>query len=415
MSRYHTTVVGTSLLIDYTDADLHVTLDRWRESRGDIWAEVILRTSRPGRLPHLHQSRWNLSSMSHRQALVRTLRSRWEGPDAPDWSKIIEQTALLGLEHSRTGEPVVMVGRMDRSPSPRYLLRPLLPASELSMLYGDGGSGKTLLAVAIALSVQEGLPVLGLTPEGREKVLFLDWETSAETLDARVKMVASGTDCATIPELTYRRCSGPLADQVDDLQRVIGRTGARWIIVDSVGAACGGEPESAEVVLRMVNAIRALQATTLLIDHTPKGGDEPFGSVYKKNACRMVWHLRREQDVDETQMHLAAFNVKTNLSRKHRPLGWRVQFDEEAETVRFRAVDVGDVAAFRMGLSVREQIRLYLAGTGAGSVKDISEGTGLAKETVSRVLRRMAGDRQVLRLAKEGAEDVKWGLLASVE
>ncbi len=403
---------GDTITLDFHDALVHAILERPRDVRGDLWAEVTLRTSAPAVTPHLHRSRLNLSSLSQRDSLARMLRRRFP-VDGVDWPEIVEQVAVAALDLYRAGEPVVMVGRMPRAPGPRYLVEPLLLDGELNLLYGPGATGKTTLAVALALTAQERVPVLGLTPP-QEPVrgLFFDWEQSPDAIDSLVKQIAAGTGLSVVPELAYRRCVGALADQVEDLRRAVAEQRARFVIVDSAGAACGGEPESAEVVLRLANGLRALGVTVLLIDHVPKEGEDPFGSVYKVNAARMVWRVRRQQEVGEDEIQVGLFNTKSNLTRKHRPLGWRLRFDNEAEAITVTRIDPAEIEEFRSGLSAREQIRRYLLATGAATAKIIAEGTSLPYNTVRETLKRMEGRHQVRRLPREGEREVYWGIPA---
>src|SRR5439155_27184490 len=161
--------------IDFHEEMVYATLDRFRDLRGDVWVEATLRTSAPGVEPDLHQSRLNLCSMSHREQLVRILRRRFP-VDAVNWPEVVERIARVGLEAYRTGQPVVLVGRLPRLPGPQYFLEPIVLAGQLNWLYGPGGTGKTTIAVAVALSVQERVPLLGLPlPPTPVRALHLDF------------------------------------------------------------------------------------------------------------------------------------------------------------------------------------------------------------------------------------------------
>jgi AAA domain len=336
---------------------------------------VTLRTSAPGVTPHLHQSRWSLVSMSQREQLARMLRRRFP-VEGVDWEEVVERLALIGLDHHRAGEPVVLVGRLARSPRPTYALDPLILQGELNLWYGAGGTAKTTTAVAACLTVQEHLPLLGL-PHSSEpaRALYLDWELSSEMVDGIVKRLAAGAGLTLAPELLYRRCAGALADQAEDLRRLIVERAVRFLVVDSLGSACGGEPESAEVVLRLVNAVRTFNVTVLLIEHVPRDGEEPFGSVYKFNAPRLIWRFRKQQEVGEDEVQVAAFNTKANLSALHRPLGWRLRFADETTTLT--RIDPAEVAGFQASLPLSARI-LHALRDGALGVEDLAEVLGVS-------------------------------------
>lgn len=396
--------IGDSMTIDFHAEMVHATLDRFRESRGDVSAELTLRTSSPGITPHLHRSRWNLCSMTQRDQLARMLRQRFP-VDGVDWPDLIEQTAHIALEVYRAGEPVVLVGRLDRTLGPRYLVDPLVLANEINLHYALGGAGKTTLATALALTAQAHVPLLGLpTPYDPLPALFLDFETNADTIDGIVKRLAAGAGVRTVPELAYRRCVGALADQAEDLRRLVAERRVGFVVVDSLGAACGGEPESAEVTLRLMNAVRSLGVTALLIDHIPRNGEEPFGSVYKVNAARAVWRIRGQQETGEDEIRVGLFNTKANLSRKHRPLGWRLRFDNAALTTTFTRIDPADVEEFRPGLSVADQILAALR-TGARPTKELVDALDAKPDTVDKTLRRLRDRGRVVKVGDD------WGLV----
>ncbi len=402
--------MGDTITLDFHDEMIYAVLDRFRDGRDGTSAELTLRTTAPGVNPHLHFSRWSLSSLTARDLLVRMMKRRFP-VNGVNWPDLVEDIARIGLEHHRAGEPVIMVGRMDRQPGPHYLIEPLVLRDRLNWLYGKGGTGKTTLGVAVALSVQERVPILGLSvPPEPVGTLLLDFETVPEDIDTIVKRLAIGADLRPVPELAYRRCVGALADQVDELHRIIVQKHIGFVVIDSAGAACGGEPESAEVTLRMTNAIRALGVTAQVIDHVPKDGDEPFGSVYKFNAARMVWRVLRQQESGEDEVRVGLFNTKANPTKKHRPLGWRLRFDDTTEAITFTRIDPADVEEFRSGLSAREQIRAYLLRAGAATAKGVTEGTGLNFNTVRETLKRMETRHQAVRLPREGEREVYYGV-----
>lgn len=102
------------------------------------------------------------------------------------------------LDGERQGTPIVMVGGLPRPVGVNYRLDPMLPLNMPVILYGEGGSGKSTFAAAIAVSVQSGIVVVeGFIPR-RANVLYLDWEGDQDQINDRVRGVAAG---AHVPEV----------------------------------------------------------------------------------------------------------------------------------------------------------------------------------------------------------------------
>lgn len=376
--------IGDSLTFDYHRAQIHIVLDRFREARGDLWAQATWRTSAPGMTPDLHQSRWNLCSMSQRDVLIRRLRARYEGPD---WHDIVERTARLALEIWRAGEPVVMVGRMDRVPGPAYLVDPFLVQNEVNMIYGDEATGKSFTAIALALTVQEDIPVLDLGAAAVRPVLYVDYETTAEEIDQRVKMVARGAGVEPAPEIAYLRGVGVLADRAAEIAAKVATVQPGLVIVDSVGYACGaveGTSDWSGPFLRMTEVLRGWRTTVLLIDHA--GEDRPYGTRYKMFACRNVWKTKKVQEAGERILHLGFYNQKQSNAALHRSLGYRLEFDPDGQQIHFRREDLLDVPELAQGLSAWVRIRAMLA-RGAMRAPVIAEELGIPQSSARRVLR----------------------------
>ena len=59
-----------------------------------------------------------------------------------------------------------------------YLVKPILEAGTTTLLFADGGSGKSWLATAISTMVATGRPMGGLIAgQGPMNVAYLDWES----------------------------------------------------------------------------------------------------------------------------------------------------------------------------------------------------------------------------------------------
>jgi len=144
--------------------------------------------------------------------------------------------------------------------------------------------------------------------------------------------------------------------------------GIELIVLDSLGSACMGEPESAEIVLRMFQSLRSLRCTSLCIDHTNKEG-HLFGSIYKFNSGRQIFEVKKAQAEGENSLEFALFHRKANNSKLIKPMGWQLQFTDDSVT--FTRKDVKDTG-LESELRIVDRIQNLLQ-RGAMAPKDIAE------------------------------------------
>jgi hypothetical protein len=364
------------------------TVSRLRSSGGEVRAELRILVN--GR--HLSAGSFNLSSLVARAQTTKLLTAR--APQFP-WGDILERLCVSVLAAERTGSPATMIGKRVSAAAEPRLLPPLLPAGHASVLFGPGGSGKSTLVAAAAVSIASGAEVIpGFRPLGPQPVGVFDWESCADDWSNLVAGIAEGAGIEA-PRLPYLAMTRPLADDVERLAEVVAEHAIRLAIVDSVGLALGigreaGDP--ADAVLRMHQALRHLGVTSVLVDHVA-GADiaagttaasRPYGSVYKLNAARDVWELRREHEPRDGAAEVLLIHAKANLSGLHPPIGLRIV--HYGGLVRFER---GDVTApeLESRLTAAERIRRVLS-RGARTVKEISEETGIADNAIRATLGR---------------------------
>lgn len=185
------------------------------------------------------------------------------------------------------------------------------------------------MAIAVAVSVAAGAVVIeGLDPLLTGPVVYLDWETNAETVDRVVKAIAAGAGLGR-QELIYIACRRPLTEMVEEVARLIANESAVLAVCDSVGLAVGvgdrGDP--AERVIAYFNALGSLGVTTLSVDHVAKAGSNgmPIGSVYKTNAARARWEQTRIRN-DEQVLRAHLDHRKHNVTSRFEPIALAIEW-----------------------------------------------------------------------------------------
>ncbi len=423
-SRPTVNEVGDALTLDFHQEAIYFTAERWREVGGDLKCMLTVRASAPDLPEHLHESRVNLCSLTDRERLIRGLQRRAKDSEknpVRDWDGMIEHLVREALAWYRQGAPIVEL-EPARSAASRLLVEPLLPQGETTVLFGDGGGGKSLFGLTVALGVATGTILPGrLRHTHTAPVLYLDYESCQEEHAERLDSLIRGFGVSHSGGIHYRPMTRALADDAEFLRTQIARLKIGLVIVDSYGPACGLEPETAEAAIRTLNALRSFAPVTrLVIAHVSKaaadqrtGPSRPFGSVYVSNLARSVWECRRaDADGDQARLTIGLYHRKNNRGSLHTPLGYRFEFDDEL--IRIRSTDITDQPDLLARTSQPFQVQ-HLLKSGPRTAERIAEDLDITENTVRKILNRLHRAKRVVIVDFEGEGRKRkqiWGLAA---
>ncbi|MBR5345787.1 MAG: AAA family ATPase [Clostridia bacterium] len=205
-------------------------------------------------------------------------------------NELFEDLKGLSLEELNKQEPILYGAEtstrtcaFDRIPKrpPRFLWYPYLRAANLNLLSGDGGSGKTTLALMIAAALADGdqpggMPgLLQLRDPRGENTLILSFEDEPEELRYRLE----GCGCKH-PEHIFTMKpneSAPPMTEEQTLTSLVEECGAKLLIIDPVQAflQSGADANSMSDVRKALESLRRVCKKTgcaaLLIAHLNKG------------------------------------------------------------------------------------------------------------------------------------------------
>ena len=342
-------------------------IDRIKESSDhEVKAEVKLTSARPTSSGHLRSGRVNLTSPASRNSFAKSLAAR---DSEVDWDTVMEQLCMAVLEDWRQGSPLgELDGNMDVQAQAKWLIEPIIQLNNPTLIYGPGSTGKSFFAQFIAVIADAGMNSAGLHVEP-SNVLYLDWETDQTEIGSRVTMIRRGLGIEGASHILYRPMTQGLATDIERIREICLDHSIDLVIVDSLGSACMGEPESAEVVLRAFGAIRSLGVSALCVDHTNKEG-HLFGSVYKFNSARQVFEAKKDQQADADKVEFGLFHKKANNSKLLKPLGFELSFSEDSIAIVRR--DVKDTA-LEEHMRVIDRIANALSKVGKLTVLQIAE------------------------------------------
>jgi len=349
---------------------------------GDLKGQVTVTSNAPGSDGLLHRANLNLTSTAGRTALVKQLASRGKDQGV-DWNALIEDACYLTIDAHRAGEPAVLLRNVERPVDAGWLLPPLVLGRLPTILFGDGGTAKSYLSLAAAISIHSGQELLSIKPTAQVNVAYLDFEFDAWEHRDRMRRLV-GED---MPGIVYVKCAGPLRDQVDRLQRVIREHGIGFVVIDSVGMACEGPPEEAQSALGFFDALRTLNVGALCVAHVNRSGDtdRPFGSTFWHNSARSTWYAKKQQEAASSTLTVGLFNRKSNTGPLSGPLGFTLAFDDHQTTIE--RTDLRDVPELAGNVPLKSRMIRALE-SGAMNYADLSTTLGVDATALRQVVSR---------------------------
>lgn len=371
---------GLGYVARFIDFDLELRVRHLRWEHEELRGSLTVSTTYPS--AHLFAGSFNLSSLRSRSELARHLAKRW----AADWDSVLEMFCLAVVTQDEQGEPA---GYLRDAVAPTHgnsALPPLLLARHPVIWFGDGGAAKSLLALAAALSLHEGIDLLGLQPTGKMRVAYCDWELDDVIHKQRMKRLLGGElPDEAMPDILYVRCQQSLSRELDRLGHLFADHGIQYVVIDSISWACDGAPEEAASAKTFFETLRILGVGALAIAHINRLGDSqrPFGSVYWHNGARATWFVKASDRDNQQALDVTFLNRKANLERRERPLGFRLSFEPKVTRIEKTKVS----AAANTALTLRE--RIYDAvrqkpKTYAELAQQLDTDAGTIRVTVSR-------------------------------
>ncbi|MFO0752975.1 MAG: AAA family ATPase [Thermodesulfovibrionales bacterium] len=190
-------------------------------------------------------------------------------------------------------------------PPRENILYPWLPSQGLAMLYGTRGTGKTHVALGIAVAVASGGSFLKWTAPKPRGVLLLDGEMPAVTLQERLSAIICSSDKEPVSPLTIitpdlQKEGMPNLAHSDDQENIEEHLkNISLVIVDNLSTLCRygreNEGESWLPVQEWALRLRTMGISVLFIHHAGKGGQQR-GTSRKEDVLDTVIALKRPAD-----------------------------------------------------------------------------------------------------------------------
>jgi len=342
---------------------------------------------------------------------VKDANELWqrEGANAERFRNALEQCAVQPLMQLCSYAPLNTLHNCITSPidlaeaTPRpveWLVKDLIPARHTTNLYGDSGTGKSLIALYLALCVIEGIPFLNFPTVKRGKVLYLDLELDAEIHTLRWWAIARGAGYTTPPKgLRYVRWTQGLIGHDGELWELIEQEQPALLIVDSFGKAVG-KPLDPDLAIALYNLFDALPVPVLVIDHTAKPNPEipaesarEYGTVYKRHYARSAVQVDL-QGSERGHIGVILRHQKSNFGRLAPEVPLTLEFVEEDGVMLEVRVQYGGqaVQANAELFGRRGEVVRFLSENGEATQKQIADGLQLNQSSVSRLIKQLIAE-----------------------
>ena len=261
-------------------------------STGGIGAEVAVLVD--GGVGKGHYQRTHLNLLADRSvaSFAKSLSERLPELKVP-CAQYLNDAAQWVIAEYRTGEPAIL---LRDAPAPASgsapLVPPILAADGSTILFGDGGSAKSYLALGLAASLHSGRELIeGMAPSSPRRVGFLDWEWSGHVHRRRLERLGPTRSCPNwcmcrVAFRSARNATGSAASSATTTSSTSSSIRSAW--------PPGVSPSPAEVAVQFFAVLRELGLDALLVAHVTKQdargtADRPFGSAY--------WHELGSVDV----------------------------------------------------------------------------------------------------------------------
>lgn len=331
------------------DVKCRVSISRMQDGdNGAIWCEMQANLQMEGKPRNLTPpSRINLMNVNRGSG-------GWKGyvqaleDIAPSirWQEAISLSVDSAIERYRNGDQEVALvpqGTADRAHP--FLLEPFIASSGVSVFFGEGGTGKSLIGLGMAAAVASGFPIFGQIPQVTGPVVYFDYEDDESVHAERLQAIVKGHDLTMRHPVYHRSLIAKVSQAQSSMRQSIENTGAVLAVLDSIGMGRGGNANTSEDTVRMFRALRSLGVPTLAIDHVSKEDKRdgslitPYGSVYTINSARLLWGAVVAEGVStKDKKYLNLENTKANRTHLRKPMSMSIEYvneDDKAEGQRW--------------------------------------------------------------------------------
>lgn len=247
-------------------------------------------------------------------------------PESDPVDAAIVEWATFWLDDGSTGE---------------WLVEPILPAGRQVAMFAVAKAGKSLLALEVAAALATGRAVLDQPAGPPRRVVYLDWEQSADDLRDRLADMGYGAEVDMGNLVYYLLPNMPPLDTKAGGEVIAGIL-ERWqpaaVVIDTMARAVAGAEDESDTLRAFYRftgtRLKAAGVALLRLDHA---GKDPLKGQRGTSA--------KTEDVDVV-FRLTTDGRRVELRRTHSRVPWvpeHVVLTRQDEPHLFHEVEGGDV------------------------------------------------------------------------
>jgi putative DNA primase/helicase len=296
--------------------------------------------------------------------------------------------------------PVDLAEFLARDIPPReMLLDPVIPTQGLVMVFSIRGVGKTLFCLGAAYAIATGGPFLRYTAPKPRRVLYIDGEMPASTMQKRLAAIVKGADQEAEPgffgiitpdmqDVAVPNLADPAAQSM--LSALIERDGYDVVFLDSISVLSqAGEENTAESwgpMQAFALGLRRNGRSIVFVHHAGRNGEQR-GTSKREDLLDTIIKLQRPPDYQPEEG--ARFEVHLKKARGI--------FGEAAKAFDARFETPDDAAVWTISDKADADLARLAALLNEGeSIRDAAKEMKISKSKAAR-LKKEAAKKGLLR------------------
>ena len=414
-------------IVDFHDDDYHTytmtsskgqnicrfEVDRVYEDKGAVWGEITVW--------YLFDGEPTAPVFAHKR--VNMLLDRRPGiddlndvTDMWQWDEFYEAVTNRTVDAHRKPPKMVQLKPMpDEGMTAPFLIEPFVLTKGVSLMFGPGGTGKSMLGLSFAIAVTTGRTVLGRKPSAMGPVIYIDYEDTQAVHQLRLNGLLEGlslTETDMKHPIHYLKPRSSIAKMRRDLHALMREVGPALVIVDSVGLGRGGDAMGSEETIRFFQALNGLDTAVLGIDHMTKDDTRsgkmltPYGSIYTVNSVRLAWAVKRREASSDTISYLNLVQTKRNNVAAHEAVGVEMEFHNEMRdfsdggdifqpVLQKVTLNMGDAYLEPDEGSMIDRACDWLDMNGRHTINEVADGINAKPDSLGAIFRKHDGNRIV--------------------